>query len=247
MTDDTQPEAREFTMSQYASKDDMIGAMRKRIAELESELEAVDADRAMRAQAAPAAVAGQIEYHCLGPIKRFNLDCNIDGMDQFCEFVLAADHDSLVHDLETRCDPAGLVRENGLLRDQTRQLDAMIGRLKRELAAAPQPPVAWRSAVLDLIDECPGLTMDQDHWLSRRVKELDFPSAPQPTPVAQGDALSYEQSYDIRQGHEIASSDAYFKARPQIDGLDRRNVFRAGFERGWDAARAQAKEGTSHG
>ena len=43
MTDDTQPEAREFTMSQYASKDDMIGAMRKRIAELESELEAVGA------------------------------------------------------------------------------------------------------------------------------------------------------------------------------------------------------------
>ena len=43
MTDDTQPEAREFTMSQYASKDDMIGAMRKRIAELESELEAIGA------------------------------------------------------------------------------------------------------------------------------------------------------------------------------------------------------------
>jgi len=43
MTDNTQPEAREFTMSQYASKDDMIGAMRKRIAELESELEAVGA------------------------------------------------------------------------------------------------------------------------------------------------------------------------------------------------------------
>lgn len=43
MTDDTQPEAREFTMSQYASKDDMIGAMRKRITELESELEAVGA------------------------------------------------------------------------------------------------------------------------------------------------------------------------------------------------------------
>lgn len=38
-----QPEAREFTMSQYASKDDMIGAMRKRIAELESELEAIGA------------------------------------------------------------------------------------------------------------------------------------------------------------------------------------------------------------
>ena len=43
MTDNTQPEAREFTMSQYASKDDMIGAMRKRIAELESQLEAIGA------------------------------------------------------------------------------------------------------------------------------------------------------------------------------------------------------------
>ena len=43
MTNNTQPEAREFTISQYASKDDMIGAMRKRIAELESELEAVGA------------------------------------------------------------------------------------------------------------------------------------------------------------------------------------------------------------
>ena len=43
MTDNTKPKAREFTMSQYASKDDMIGAMRKRIAELESELEAVGA------------------------------------------------------------------------------------------------------------------------------------------------------------------------------------------------------------
>ena len=45
-----------------------------------------------------------------------------------------------------------------------------------------RPAVApWRSAVLDLIDECPGLTMGQDQWLSRRVKELDFASAPQPT------------------------------------------------------------------
>ena len=43
MTNNTQPEAREFTISQYASKDDMIGAMRKRIAELESELEAIGA------------------------------------------------------------------------------------------------------------------------------------------------------------------------------------------------------------
>lgn len=67
--------------------------------------------------------------------------------------------------------------------------------------------------------------------------------APHPAPVAQGDALTYEQQWAIRQGHEIAASDSYFDARPQIDNNDRRKVFEAGFERGWDAARSQAKKG----
>ena len=48
----------------------------------------------------------------------------------------------------------------------------------RAPAGAGETP--WRSAVLDLIDECPGLTMEQDRWLSRRVKELGFASAPRP-------------------------------------------------------------------
>lgn len=64
---------------------------------------------------------------------------------------------------------------------------AVLDKLGTPPAVAP-----WRSAVLDLIDECPGLTMEQDRWLSRRVKELDFASTPQPTqpaPAAQGDAL----------------------------------------------------------
>ena len=30
--------------------------------------------------------------------------------------------------------------------------------------------------------------------------------------------------------------DAYFKARPQIDTMDRRRVFQASFERAWQAA-----------
>lgn len=67
--------------------------------------------------------------------------------------------------------------------------------------------------------------------------------AQEAAPVAQGDALTYEQQRAIRQGHEIAASDSYFDARPQIDNNDRRKVFEAGFERGWDAARTQAKEG----
>lgn len=42
-----------------------------------------------------------------------------------------------IHDLVANADPSGMVAENTLLRDQTKQLDAMIGRLKRELASAP--------------------------------------------------------------------------------------------------------------
>lgn len=55
--------------------------------------------------------------------------------------------------------------------------------------------------------------------------------------------LTAEQEHAIRQGHEIAASDGYFEARPQIDSNDRRKVFQAGFERGWDAAR---KQGANH-
>jgi hypothetical protein len=54
--------------------------------------------------------------------------------------------------------------------------------------------------------------------------------------------LTSEQEHAIRQGHEIATSDRYFEARPQIDSNDRRNVFQAGFERGWDAARKQGEK-----
>ena len=41
-----------------------------------------------------------------------------------------------VRDLHTLCDPSGIVAENTMLRDQTKQLNAMIGRLKRELSEA---------------------------------------------------------------------------------------------------------------
>ena len=41
-----------------------------------------------------------------------------------------------VSSLQTLCDSSGVVAENTLLRDQTKQLDAMIGRLKSELTKA---------------------------------------------------------------------------------------------------------------
>ena len=83
----------------------------------------------------------------MSEIKRFTLDANIDGMDQMREFVLASDYDSRVHDLETMCDPAGLTAENALLRDQTRMLDAMIGRLKTEAQDAMDTLVAVLNAI----------------------------------------------------------------------------------------------------
>lgn len=60
-------------------------------------------------------------------------------------------------------------------------------KLAEEWNRRTPPAVApWRSAVLDLIDDCPGLTLEQDHWLSRRVKELDFATTPQPTQAQAG-------------------------------------------------------------
>lgn len=68
---------------------------------------------------------------------------------------------------------------------------AVLARWGQPQAVAGGEPVAWRSAVLDLIDDCPGLSLEQDRWLSRRVKELDFPSAPPPQAVRE--PLSDEQ------------------------------------------------------
>lgn len=43
-----------------------------------------------------------------------------------------------IHSLVANTDPAGMVAENTMLRDQTKQLDAMIGRQKKELDEARQ-------------------------------------------------------------------------------------------------------------
>lgn len=65
---------------------------------------------------------------------------------------------------------------------------------------------------------------------------------PAPQQEAQKPMAWHEQARAIREGNEIAASDKYFSARPQIVSADRRKVFRAGFERGWDAARAAQED-----
>ena len=124
-------------------------------------------------------------------------------------------------------------------------------------AGTRQEPVAWQSRTRPTwgSNTTPWYPWEictkeqaEDYWKTPLLHGWAYEAralciAPQAAPVAQGDALAYEQQVAIRQGHEIAASDSYFDARPQIDNNDRLKVFEAGFERGWDAARAQAKEG----
>ena len=59
---------------------------------------------------------------------------------------------------------------------------------------------------------------------------------PQPAPAPLSE-MPHEKRKAIQEGEQIGASDAWFKARHEmLDTLDRRNVFRAGFDRGWNAA-----------
>ena len=61
---------------------------------------------------------------------------------------------------------------------------------------------------------------------------------PQPAPAPLSE-MPYEKRKAIQEGEQIGASDAWFKARHEmLDTVDRRNVFRAGFDRGWSAALA---------
>jgi len=56
-----------------------------------------------------------------------------------------------IHDLITNADPSGMVAENTLLRDQTRQLDAMIGRLKAQPVVDEGYVLVSRAAVTEVL------------------------------------------------------------------------------------------------
>lgn len=45
-----------------------------------------------------------------------------------------------------------------------------------------------------------------------------------------------EQDIALREGMQAGAEAEYFDARPHLDNNDRRRVFGAGFQRGWDAA-----------
>ncbi len=58
-----------------------------------------------------------------------------------------------IYALETNADPAGTIQENGLLKDQTRELDAMIGSLKDEVERLQEVCVDRLGLALRLLTE----------------------------------------------------------------------------------------------
>lgn len=183
-----------------------------------------------QAPAQPAAVAGPVAYRVLR--KRHDGEWVTDGR-AWCDGVPTQD---LVDDIAPRSD--GWRIEYAFAAPTTQ--------------ATPQREVfdedGFRAWVIRNLPD--NTIIGNSAWLADHLAawvQRFMLAAPKAAPVAQGDALTYEQQRAIRQGHEIAASDSYFDARPQIDNNDRRKVFEAGFERGWNAARAQAKEGASHG
>ena len=90
-----------------------------------------------------------------------------------------------------------------------------------------QEPAAWQ-----------GVHDQTDLYYTKPVQADVRPlyTAPQPAPAPLSE-MPYEKRKAIQEGEQISASDAWFKARHEmLDTVDRRNVFRAGFDRGWNAA-----------
>lgn len=80
--------------------------------------------------------------------------------------------------------------------------------------------------------EKPGPTAD----LMAELRAALASDAAAPAESAGPVAHTSERHFALREAHGHADEAAYFAARPQLDGDDRRSVFRAGHQRGFDAA-----------
>lgn len=93
-------------------------------------------------------------------------------------------------------------------------------------------PVAYQLRERDNYDliDADELPLHQD-----RIEERGGTMTPLYTHPAQAKPLSDEQARALREAHCNQSEETYFKARPQIDSLNRRKLFQAGFERGFNS------------
>ena len=85
-------------------------------------------------------------------------------------------------------------------------------------------------------DECNAQTEATCEGYEPSAIEVWNRRTPQPAPAPLSE-MPYEKRKATQEGEQIGASDAWFKARHEmLDTIDRRNVFRAGFDRGWNAA-----------
>lgn len=117
----------------------------------------------------------------MASVEIFRLDANINGVDhQLVEFVRYEDHARVVHDLETICDPAGLVRENAQLRDTNEGLQRMY---RAALSPAQQDAVdAWTEEDMDSLcwsafesAMAGGVSVDSFRWLANSLRAKQLP------------------------------------------------------------------------
>ena len=147
---------------------------------------------------------------------------------------------------------AELRRQHTRIAELEAQIEALSG--VQALSAAPAVPAGWKAVPVNPTPEM---------W--KAAKSVPDPNPPypphyglvwdamlaaSPTPTAEQQAapkaapaplseMPYEKRKAIQEGEQIGASDAWFHARHNmLDTLDRRNVFRAGFVRGWNAALA---------
>ena len=110
---------------------------------------------------------------------------------------------------------------------------------ERIAKAAPQQEAQEPVATLHCNDI--GYVWARATEVGRRMRfeqPINLYIAPQPAPAPLSE-MPYEKRKAIQEGEQIGASDAWFKARHEmLDTIDRRNVFRAGFDRGWNAALA---------
>ena len=149
------------------------------------------------------------------------------------------------HDEKTALS-ATLLAMHGVLTSREAEI-ALLKKALLEAEAAPQQeaqePVAYVHVPHSTVEGKvrPVVSFEkyqQDYADGIYSTRIPLYTAPQPAPAPLSE-MPYEKRKAIQEGEQIGASDAWFHARHNmLDTLDRRNIFRAGFDRGWNAALA---------
>ena len=150
----------------------------------------------------------------------------------------------------TACIPSAMLNVDALLRAHgigaqapasTRPADASISGQRVDMTGWQLVPVEptqeMQRAAFDEL-ELIGTPTESGTSMRNRVYRAMLAAAPQAPaePAAQAVAHTSERHFALREAHEIAAEEAFFQARPELEGGGFRPMFNAGFVRGFDAA-----------